>query len=243
MKSLLRRPVLAFALGAAVTAVGAGGTAAYAALGDERVAACYAPKTGVLSVTGRDGAPATCAAGHLPIDWSIQGPQGPQGAQGAPGVFGGTLTSPNGAYSLSVTDSGIVLSSTGASVRLTGATIEILSSGATTVQTGTTFALAAGTTAALQAGTNLALASGSSTTVDADRSLAIQAGLDLSAAAGGALTLETTDKATLKGAKGVLVESATGQVTVKGAKTLIQASGENILKGSPVEANSKTLAP
>ena len=116
MRNLLRRPVLAFVLGAALAAAAAGGTAAYAALADERVAACYAPKTGALSVIGRDGAPTRCARrATSPIDWSIRGPQGPAG------VFSGTFTSPNGAYAISVTDGGIVLSGPGSAVRLTGA--------------------------------------------------------------------------------------------------------------------------
>src|SRR3954471_14377158 len=120
MSKLLRRPLLTFALGAALAAaLGFAGTAAYAALNDERVTACYAAKTGALYVVGRDGAPARCAAGDLPIDWSIRGPQGPAG------VFTGTLRSPNGAYSISVTDAGIVLAAPGATARLVGADVSI----------------------------------------------------------------------------------------------------------------------
>lgn len=127
MSTLLRRPILAFLLGAALVGAAAG-TAAYAALSDERVAACYVPKTGALYVVGRDGAPLKCADGHLPIDWAVRGPQGPAG------VFSGTFTSPNGAYSISVTDTGIVLSGPGSAVRLTGASVAVESAGDVTIE-------------------------------------------------------------------------------------------------------------
>jgi hypothetical protein len=39
-----------------------------------------------------------------------KGDTGPQGPQGEPGTFDGIFTSPNGSYSLSITDAGIVLS-------------------------------------------------------------------------------------------------------------------------------------
>jgi uncharacterized protein (DUF2345 family) len=245
MPNLLRRPILIFALGVALTAtLGAAGTAAYAALNDERVTACYAAKTGVLYVIGRDGAPAKCVSGDLPIDWSIRGPEGP------PGVFTGTLTSPNGAYSISVTDAGIVLSAPGATARLAGSNITLDSSGSTTVQSGTTFAVASGTNLALAAGGNLTLqaskdlatSSGSATTVAVGKALSLGAGTDLSATVGGNLsatvggglslttagatnlvgtgdvTVGSAHVATLKGTTGVVVQSNSGPVTLKGTK-------------------------
>ncbi len=55
------------------------------------------------------------------------GPQGPAGQDGADGTFSGTLTSPNGRYSLTVNDSGIVLADTqtGAHLQLLGDRITI----------------------------------------------------------------------------------------------------------------------
>jgi hypothetical protein len=50
-----------------------------------------------------------------------QGAAGPAGAQGPPGVFSGHLQSPNGAYSLDITDNGIVLAGPGAKVQIVGA--------------------------------------------------------------------------------------------------------------------------
>ena len=137
MTTALRRPILAFALGLAVAVAAFAGSAAYAALTDQSVDACYAPKTGALSVVGRDGAPDKCAVGSLPISWAERGPQGlqgPAGPTGPAGTFSGTFSSPNGAYSISVTNAGIVLSGPGSTVRLTGPTVSVDSSGPTTVR-------------------------------------------------------------------------------------------------------------
>jgi hypothetical protein len=170
MRTSLRRPIVAFVVGASLVAIAAAGTAAYAALsGDERVAACYVPKTGALYVVGRDGAPLRCAEGHLPIDWSIRGPQGPAG------VFSGTFASPNGAYAISVTDAGIVLSGPGSSVKLTGSSVSFDSSGSITLRAGSTIASSSGAGTAVQAGTNLAVTTGTDVTVAAGSTATLQA--------------------------------------------------------------------
>jgi hypothetical protein len=134
MPTMLRRPVLALAIGLAVAVAAFAGNAAYGALTDTTVDACYAPKTGALSVIGRDGAPHKCAVGTLPISWSERGPQGPAGPAGPAGAFAGTFSSPNGLYSISVTNSGILLSGPGSTVRLSGPTVSVDSSGPTTVR-------------------------------------------------------------------------------------------------------------
>jgi len=159
--TFLRRPIVAFLLGASLVAVGAAGTAAYAALSDDRVAACYVPKSGALYVVGRDGAPLKCADGHLPIDWSVRGPQGPAG------VFSGTFTSPNGSYSISVTDAGIALSGPGSAVRLAGSSVAVESTGSITLQAGSTISSSSGSATTVQAGTNLSLAGGGSALLQA----------------------------------------------------------------------------
>jgi hypothetical protein len=131
MPTMFRRPILAFALGLALAGAAFAGTAAYGALTEPTVSACYVPKSGDLYVVGRDGAPARCADGHLPIDWSERGPQGPQGPAG---TFAGTFASPNGAYSISVTNAGIVLSGPGSTVRLSGPTVSVESTATTSVK-------------------------------------------------------------------------------------------------------------
>ena len=134
MPTTLRRPTLAFALGLAVAVAAFAGSAAYGALTDQSVDACYAPKTGALSVVGRDDAPDKCALGTLPISWAERGPQGPVGPAGPAGTFSGTFSSPNGLYSISVTNAGILLSGPGSTVRLTGPSVSVDSTGPTTVR-------------------------------------------------------------------------------------------------------------
>ena len=139
MPATFRRPILLLTLGVALAAAAFAGSAAYGALSDPSVKACYVPKSGSLYVIGRDGAPDKCGLGHLPIDWSERGPQGPAG------TFSGTFTSPNGAYSISVTDTGIQLTGPGSSVRLAGAGVTVEGTGTTTVR-GTIVAVSGGTT-------------------------------------------------------------------------------------------------
>jgi hypothetical protein len=93
-------------------------------------------------------------ANEIPISWSLSGPvgatgpagptgaTGPQGATGATGATGpagtftGVFTSPNGLYSLSVTDVGIVLRGPNSSVTVdaTGASIDADALALTTAQ-------------------------------------------------------------------------------------------------------------
>jgi hypothetical protein len=108
---LRRCPLPVLALAAAVLAL-AGGFA-YGAIPDAGgvYTACVHSTTGALRLID----PSTGAACHSTerqVTWGKQGPQGvqgPQGIQGAPGVFNGSFSSPNGKFTLSVTDAGIEL--------------------------------------------------------------------------------------------------------------------------------------
>jgi hypothetical protein len=193
MQKLLRRPILAFALGAALAGFAAAGTAAYAALADDRVSACYAAKTGALYVIGRDGAPSRCLAGDAPIDWSIAGPQGP------PGAFSGTFKSPNGAYSISVTDEGIVLAGPGSSVRLEGSEI--------TVKSGTDLVLEAARQARLK---------GLNATVDGTVSALVKAGATAGVESGAIVNVKGS-VANVEGAAFVNVKGALVRLNGAGA--------------------------
>lgn len=111
----LRHPACAFVLGAALAGAAFGGKAAYAALtGEDVIRACY-KGTGVLYVVGVAGAPATCGVGDVPLSWGMHGPKG---ETGAPGMFTGQFRSPNGQYSLDVTDVGIKLVGPGGRVEI-----------------------------------------------------------------------------------------------------------------------------
>ena len=54
-----------------------------------------------------------------------QGPTGPQGPQGETGIFNGKFESPNGLYSIEVTDNGLSLQGPGGAIELTGTSINI----------------------------------------------------------------------------------------------------------------------
>lgn len=124
-------------------------------------------------VGGRSRPPRT---GKTPIQWSEQGVAGPAGPQGPAGEdgedgedarFSGTFTSPNGRYSLSVTDTGIVLASPDSSIRVTDSAIRVETMGPdpielrganrVTVDSGAAFELRAGGTASLQSGAGFAV--------------------------------------------------------------------------------------
>lgn len=70
---------------------------------------------------------------------------GRNGADGHDGQsFSGSFASPNGLYSISVTDSGVTLAAGGASIKLTGSDIEVKTLGLMNVQTGTEFQVLSG---------------------------------------------------------------------------------------------------
>ena len=92
------------------------------------------------------GPAAACKQNEVALDWNVQGVQGVKGDQGIPGVpgakgdtgakgetgeagppgtFTGSFTSPNGSFTLAVTDNGIELTGPLASIRLGNNGIEI----------------------------------------------------------------------------------------------------------------------
>ena len=77
-----------------------------------------------------------CKQNETALDWNVQGiggapgakgEPGPQGEPGPAGSFTGIFTSPNGSYSLTVVDDGIVLSGPSAAITLDAAGILIVS--------------------------------------------------------------------------------------------------------------------
>src|SRR5690242_8582077 len=115
---MTRGHLVAATLGAVLATVLAGGVA-WAAIGDGGVIqGCYDAGGNVKVVSALP-----CPKGFTQFSWNQQGIQGPQGIpgpkgdqgetgpQGPAGVdgrsFSGSFTSPNGEYSLSVTDAGI----------------------------------------------------------------------------------------------------------------------------------------
>ena len=133
MRRLHRRQAVAYVLGVLTAgggfAVGAA-WAGHAAAGDNTVHACTQKGNGTLYLQGPTGA---CRPGDQTVEWSITGPQGDTGPQGPKGETGATgpkgetgatgpkgdpgppgqniLTaeSPNGLFTFTVSDSGILI--------------------------------------------------------------------------------------------------------------------------------------
>ncbi len=136
----MKRFFAGLALGVALTALAG---IAYASIPDGGgvVHTCY----GNNSWRPIDYPKEQCKANETALNLNQTGPQGPQGQQGPqgiqgvqgpqgnPGVFNGSFTSPNGQYSISVTDAGIVLSGNGSSINLSGPNVSISSSSAVNV--------------------------------------------------------------------------------------------------------------
>ena len=88
MRSLLRRPVLALALGVCVAVAALAGTEAWARLGaTEATNTIYAcvKKNGDVSLVGENEA---CKKNESRVSWSIVGPKGDKGDTGATGATG-----------------------------------------------------------------------------------------------------------------------------------------------------------
>lgn len=165
------------------------GGIAYASIPDASgvIHGCYRTslddQKGQLRVVSEAG---NCRSNELPIDWSVTGPPGPPGADGADGQdgedgqdgdpFSGTFTSPNGQYSLSVTDAGIRLAGLGSTIVLDANGIEVRSATVLTIRSGLDTSVRAGTGLTAEAGTGATLR-GSSVTVDSASLLSLDGAL------------------------------------------------------------------
>ena len=177
-----RRLVRTAALGTALLAGAAGvayGTTSLTSktLATSVIQACENPGNGNLRVVANNAT--DCHANETALTWNVVGPQGPkgdtgdtgpQGPAGPPGQkgdtgdtgpagsFTGVFTSPNGQYSLSVTDTGIGLRGPdGSRLTINAAGIEVRSALDATVRAATALTLQGGTDADLKAGSNLTL--------------------------------------------------------------------------------------
>jgi hypothetical protein len=125
MRRLVRRQVLAYALGLLTALAGFTVGAAWAghSAGDNVIHACSAHGNGTLSL---HDATAACRNTDDPAVWGITGPHGPQGIQGPKGDKGDTgaqgaqgtagkdgsissAVSPNGVFTITLSNAGILL--------------------------------------------------------------------------------------------------------------------------------------
>ena len=95
-----------------------------------RIHACVNDAGGLRIVAAAE----SCKLNETPLDWSVQGakgdtglqgPKGDQGEPGPPGTFAGVFTSPNAAYTLSVTDTGIQMAGPEGVIRITSNGVEL----------------------------------------------------------------------------------------------------------------------
>jgi len=140
MRRIYRRQFLAYALGLLTATAGFAVGAAWAghAANGGSVNACIARNRGTLYLQNtRSGKKQACERGDTATSWAITGPQGLPGApgkngtNGAPGATGpagpagpaGSLTSarsPNGLYTITLSNQGILLKGPRGSVTISG---------------------------------------------------------------------------------------------------------------------------
>jgi hypothetical protein len=103
-----------------------------------------------------------CAAGGAAITdaagttaYVCSGLNGKDGADGTP--FSGTFTSPNGQYSISVTDTGVTVAGAGTTVNLSGTGLNVETANGLTLKSGTDVSLESGNALTVKAGTTLGL--------------------------------------------------------------------------------------
>ena len=215
---------------AAIAIFAVAGGVAYAAIPDARIGvyhACMLKNVGTIRII--DPERQRCSSSvEVEITFNKQGPtgrsrpdrssrvspgppgqpgrDGQDGQDGAP--FSGTFTSPNGQYSLSVTDTGIVLSGAGLDDldthqrRGAGAERRVRTSRSrvarpSSPRTGTGVSIA-GNDVAIDSGRNLTLESGSA--------LAAQAGTGVSIAGNGGVAIDSDGNLTLQSALGLLAQ-------------------------------------
>lgn len=147
-----RRSFRLLAVSAGILAV-AGGVA-YATIPNSTTAVisgCYGKTTGLLRVIDAQ-AGKKCTILEVPISWNqkgepgddglpgadgedgTDGAQGPPGPQGPAGTFSGTLTSPNGLYSLALTNAGAELKGPGGSVKIDVGSVNVTGLGPVVVK-------------------------------------------------------------------------------------------------------------
>jgi hypothetical protein len=109
------------------------------------------------------------------------GQNGQNGTDGQP--FSGTFTSPNGQYSISVTDTGVTIAHGGSTISLVGTDIRVHSSG----------------TAELESALGMTLRGSTDVTVESASGLALKGGTDVNVVSGGTATVQGSSIVTIKG--------------------------------------------
>lgn len=149
------------------------------------------------------------------------GPQGPPGSQGPPGTFSGHFQSPNGSYSLDVTDTGIRLAGPGATIQLVNGSVTIMvtnltirSSLNTDIRSGDTTTIRSSSSTDIRSDATATLMSGASTTIQSTGVTDIRgANVFLNGNSGGRPATRAGDA--------VQVDTATGAGAIQGGSTSV----------------------
>jgi IPT/TIG domain-containing protein len=148
-----------------------------------------------------------------------QGPAGPTGPPGAPGTFTGRFQSPNGAYSLDVTDTGIRLRGPGATIEIVNSAVNIMS-GNVTVRSDVNTDIRSGANTTVRAGASMDIQSSATTTLRAGAITTIQSG-GITDIQGGVILLNGPGRPAARAADPVQVDPATGTGAITSGSTSV----------------------
>jgi hypothetical protein len=152
----------------------AAGTAIASTNGGGTISQVCADSSGNLSLPTSSG---TCRRhGQLRKLSGARGAPGLQGPAGASGSAGSTtqLTSPDGRFTVAVSNNGITLSGPQTSLKLTATDLAMSAGLSASLTSGTTTKLTSGTAMALTTGTNLSLVGGALAELDGGNSVDVQ---------------------------------------------------------------------
>jgi len=209
MLRFIRRPAVAFVLGAALAASAFVGKTAFGASGDGQIHACYKASNGLLYIVGVSGR-SGCQPGDSAVDWNSQGPQGLQGPAGPAGSVGPTgAAGKNGVDGTSIVNTALA------------------SGDPNCPYGGTAFTGAGGTTYACNGAPGAKGAKGepgvfSGEFTAGDSSITVDASGITLQAAGGKVTLDGT---------GIKIDSALNLLLKSAANATLQASGLTHVQG------------
>jgi len=191
------------------------------------------PGTYLLTVSR---GPATTQFDSFNLTLGAVGPQGPAGAtgatgatgpQGPPGTFTGHFQSPNGQYSLDVTDTGIRLAGPGATIQLGNGTVTIMTMGATSVRAQNVM-IRSDQNTDIQAGQNATLRASANTDVQASATLTLRAGAGTTIQSGGStdiqgnpIFLNGSARPAARAGDSVQVDPSSGSGMITGGSTTV----------------------
>lgn len=154
---------------------------------------------------------------------------GQDGADGEP--FAGTFTSPNGEYSISVANDGIVLShGSDASILLTGSNVAIAS--------GSGFQLTAGGNVLVTAGGELAAGSGTGTTLQSGNTFSIDSATSISASAGSTVAVQSGSSTTVQASSGLSLVGSQVRLNAGSSCAAAARLGDTVVAGSIASGSS-----